>query len=129
MLAGIANFQELAMPSWLPLIKASLPYLTQIVTTAIPVFTSRGSGNPSGKGGQKPDELLSRQIAELQSAVTQNAESVHTLATRLEETLRGVDFAATTLQDQLAGMRRLAGGALAVAVCALIVAAWAVARG
>ncbi|HEY0296518.1 MAG TPA: hypothetical protein VGC69_14415 [Bordetella sp.] len=114
------------MPVWLPILKASLPYLTQIVTTAIPVFTSRSAGKASGK--PLPDEVVGRQIAELQEAVTQNAESVHTLASKLQDTLQGIDFAANGLQSQLASLRRLARTALVVAVASLCVAAWALTR-
>ena len=34
-------FKEQPMPVWLPLLKASLPYVTQIVATAIPAFTAK----------------------------------------------------------------------------------------
>lgn len=117
------------MPAWLPILKASLPYLTQIVTTAIPVFTSRSSGKNS-KGAEKPlpDEVVNKQISELQAAVTQNAESLHTLASKLQESLQGIDFAAGSLQAQLAGLRRLARAALVVAVISLGVAYWALTR-
>lgn len=111
------------MPAWIPLLKAALPYVAQIVTTAIPVFTSRAPA----KGAS--DEVIGKQIAELQDAVTQNAESVHTLASKLQDTLQGIDLAATTLQGQLESMRRMARGALAVAIAALGVACWALTRG
>lgn len=117
------------MPAWLPILKATLPYLTQIVTTAIPVFTSRSSSK-NNKGTEKvlPDEVINKQISELQAAVTQNAESLHTLASKLQESLQGIDFAAGSLQAQLASLRRLARGALVVAVISLGVAYWALTR-
>jgi len=105
------------MPAWIPLLKASLPYLAQIVTTAIPVFSK-----PAGKGAA--DEVLARQIAELQTAVTQNAESVHVMASKLQETISGIELAAQSLQAQMAGLKRLVGAALGVAAVALGVAVW-----
>ena len=117
------------MPAWLPILKATLPYLTQIVTTAIPVFTSRSSSKNS-RGAEKTlsDEVINKQISELQAAVTQNAESLHTLASKLQESLQGIDFAAGSLQAQLASLRRLARAALVVAVISLGVACWALTR-
>lgn len=116
------------MPAWLPILKATLPYLTQIVTTAIPVFTSRS--NKQGKGADKalPDEVVSKQISELQAAVTQNAESLHTLASKLQDSLQGIDFAAGNLQAELTSLRRLARAALVVAIISLGVAYWALTR-
>ncbi|WP_459614733.1 hypothetical protein [Bordetella sp. 2513F-2] len=106
------------MPAWIPILKASLPYLTQIVTTALPVFT-----RPA-----KADDVIGKQIAELQTAVTQNAESLHVMASKLQETIQGIDMAAQSLQAQMAGLKRLAGAAMVVALLALGVAVWAVAR-
>ena len=101
------------MAAWLPFIKASLPYVTQIVTAAIPAFTSKPSN-------EKPDELVPKQIAELQSAVTHNAEAVKSLATQLKETIEGIDSGAARLQNELARLRRLTIAALLVAcVCAI----------
>ena len=75
------------MAGWIPVLKASLPYVTQIVTAALPAFTSKPAPG-------QPDEVVPKQIAELQSAVTQNAESVKTLATQLKEAIEGIDAGA-----------------------------------
>ena len=104
------------MPAWLPILKAALPYVTQIVTTAIPVFSAKA---PASKG----DDVLSRQISELQSAATQNAESIRVLAEKLQETIQGIDGAANTLQKELITIKRLVIGAFLLAIIALLLAA------
>ncbi len=109
------------MPAWLPILKAALPYVTQIVTTAIPVFSAK---TPASKG----DDVLSRQISELQSAATQNAESIRVLAEKLQATIQGIDAAANTLQKGLITLKRLVIGALLLAVIALLLAAWSLLR-
>ena len=68
------------MPAWLPVLKAALPYIGNIVAAAIPAFTSR-------KGQEASAELVTRQIAELQEAVTGNAEAVKVLAAQVEKTI------------------------------------------
>lgn len=102
------------MAAWLPVIKASLPYVTQIITSAIPAFTSKPSN-------EKPDELVPKQIAELQTAVTHNAEAVKSLATQLKETIEGIDAGAVKLQEELARLRRMNIAALLVAAVSAIV--------
>lgn len=101
------------MAAWLPLIKASLPYITQIVTAAIPGFTS------------KPGTDLSKQISELQSAATHNAESIKGLAAQLKQTIEGIDAAGENLARELKGLRRLAVVAVAIAALAVCIAVWA----
>jgi|SRR5690606_7170613 hypothetical protein len=103
------------MAVWIPLLKAALPYVTQIVATAIPAFTAK-------PGPTKPDDVTAQQIAELQSAATQNAESIHILAEKLQQTIQGIDLAATSLQKELKAYKRLAFIAIGVAVVSLIVA-------
>jgi len=104
------------MAAWGPVIKASLPYLTQIVTAAIPAFTSKPPP------ADRPDELQNKQIAELQTAVTRNAESVKGLATQLKDTIEVIDQAAGRLEREVARMRRLVIAAIIIAVASLGVA-------
>lgn len=106
------------MAGWIPVLKASLPYVTQVVTAALPAFTSKPAPG-------QPEDVVPRQIAELQSAVTHNAESVKTLATQLKEAIEGIDAGAADLQRQLGGLRRLAVAALLVAIASFALAAWA----
>lgn len=103
------------MAVWIPLLKAALPYVTQIVATTIPAFTSK-------PGPPKVDDVTAQQIVELQSAVTQNAESIHILAEKLQQTIQGIDLAATSLQKDLKAYKRLAFMAVAIASVSLITA-------
>ncbi len=102
------------MAAWLPVIKASLPYVTQIITAAIPAFTSKPSN-------EVPDELVPKQITELQTAVTHNAEAVKGLATQLKETIEGIDVGAVKLQEELTRLRRLSITALLIASVSALV--------
>jgi len=80
----------------LPIIKAVAPYLTQIATAAIPAFTSRSSEQA------KSDPVITRQIEELQAAATQNAESIHILAEKLQQTMQGIEESAQDARKQAA---------------------------
>ena len=103
------------MAVWLPILKASLPYVTQIVATAIPAFTSKPVSG-------KPDDEVQRQIAELQSAVTKNAESVQSLAMQLKVALEGIDSGAIELQKELLKIRRTSLGAVILATASSFIA-------
>lgn len=106
------------MAAWLPLLKASLPYITQIVTAAIPAFTAKTSAD-------KSVEVVPTQIAELQSAVTQNAEAVKALATQLKGTIEGIDTGAAKLEQEIRSLKRLARIAILLALIGIGSAIWA----
>jgi hypothetical protein len=101
------------MAAWIPLLKAALPYVTQIVATAVPAFTSK-------PGPAQSDEVVAQQIAELQSAATQNAESIHILAEKLQQTIEGIDGAARSLQQELRFYKRLMVSSLALSAVAIV---------
>lgn len=107
------------MAAWLPLLKASIPYITQIVSTAVPAFTSK-----SAKGNL--DDVIPKQIAELQAAATGNAEAVKTLATQLQEAINGIDAGAARLQQELVVLRRLSLLALVLSVLASAAIGWVI---
>jgi hypothetical protein len=107
------------MPAWLPILKASLPYISQVVSAALPHFTSKSST-------AKPDDVVPKQIAELQAAATDNAKSIKDLAAQLGQTIEGIDAAADNLQRELRLIRRLAGAALIIALVALGIVLWSV---
>ena len=67
------------MAAWLTVVKAALPYVTQIVTAAIPTFT---------RPKNESDDVVPAQIAELQGAATRNAESILALEAQLKQTAR-----------------------------------------
>ena len=86
------------MPAWLPVLKAALPYVSNIVAAAVPVFTARREQDASG-------ELTARQIAELQAAVTGNAETVKGLAAQVEKTITALDAGEADLAQRLAALQ------------------------
>lgn len=109
------------MPVWLPLLKASLPYVTQIVASAIPAFTSKPDA-------MRTDDITAQQIVELQSAVTQNAESIHILAEKLQQTIQGIEQAGVSLQKEIIFFKRLAYISVALASVSLCLALWLLIR-
>lgn len=86
------------MAAWLPVLKAALPYVGNIVAAALPVFTSRRGQDATG-------ELIGRQIAELQEAVTGNAETVKGLAAQLEQTLSAIASGETEQAQRLTALQ------------------------
>lgn len=103
------------MAAFIPALKIALPYISQIVTATVPMFTSRSANG-------KSDELVAKQIQELQSAVTQNAESVKGMATQWKDTMESLDNAAARMQKEIVVLRRLAYGSTAVALVAIVLA-------
>ena len=102
------------MADWMAALKAVLPYVTNIVTAAIPVFSRRGQDRSS--------ETMAQQIAELQSAATHNAESVRVLAEQLERTVTALEQGAANAERTLRRARLLATASLCVALAALAIA-------
>ncbi len=100
------------MAAWLPAVKIILPYLTQIVTAAIPAFTRK-----AGKGAD--DDVTLRQIAELQDAATRNAESIRTLASQMEQMVQGLDAASARIGKEVRTTLWLAVTALLISLAAL----------
>lgn len=82
------------MAVWLPVLKAALPYVSNIVAAAIPAFTSR-------KGQDVSSDLIAQQITELQTAVTHNAEAVKTLAAQFEKTLTALQTSESEMSERL----------------------------
>lgn len=83
----------------LPFIKAVAPYIAQVATVAIPAFTSKSAEET------KADAIVVRQIAELQTAVTQNAQSVHTLAEKLQQVIEGLESTAEDAKKRAAAYK------------------------
>jgi hypothetical protein len=102
------------MAGWLiPALKAVLPHVGDIVAAAKPVFTKKKpeAGAPGAEA---------QQIAELQAAVSQNAEHVRELAAQLQSTVTAIEKGAEIAESRL---RR------AVLFCAVAVALSAFALG
>ena len=103
------------MAAWVSALKAVLPYVTNIVTAAIPAFTAR-------RGQDRSAEVTAQQISELQSAATHNAESVQVLAEQLKRTVSAVEQGAVNVERTLRRLRLLASATLLVALAALCAA-------
>ncbi|MDN5882991.1 MAG: hypothetical protein L0H37_11545 [Nitrosospira sp.] len=109
------------MAVFLPALKIALPYITQAVAAAIPAFTSRPADG-------KMDEVVPQQIAELQTAVTQNAETVKGLAVQLKEIVKDADAGMAAMQREITILRRLVVLALGVTAVSIILTTWLLAR-
>jgi hypothetical protein len=101
------------MAAWLPALKVVLPYVTQIVTTALPVFTSKPEEG-------RTQDVIPKQISELQVAVTGNAESLKTLAAQLQQTITSIDSGAIKLEERLKLIKRLSTSAIVLSVFAIV---------
>jgi len=107
------------MAAWLPALKASLPYITQIVTAAIPMFTSKPDNADSAA-------LVPQQIEELQVAVVENAEKVQGLATQMQNNLETLSSGASDLQREIRLIKRLLVPALTLSIIGFSLAVWMV---
>jgi len=107
------------MAAWIPILKTALPYVVQVLSLAIPAFTSK-SGEP------KNLEFIPEQILELQSAATQNAESVKILAEQLKSTIEGIEVAAVKLQQEQKILRVQCRIAILISIVSFSCAVWAV---
>ena len=107
------------MAAWIPVVKSAMPYVVQVLSIAIPAFTSRSAN-------READDIVPEQIAELQTAATQNAESVKILAEQLKGSMEGVDTAAVKLQQELVLLRKLSIIAIVVSVVSVIIAVLAI---
>jgi hypothetical protein len=104
------------MAAWLvPALKAVLPHVGTIISMAAPVFT-RKSAQAANQA-----QLMQQQIAELQSAATQNADNIKALAVQLQETLAALHQAAAIAEARL--RRAFALCLLAIALSAFTLGA------
>ena len=104
------------MAGWLiPALKAVLPHVGDIVAAAKPVFTKKkpDAGAPGGEA---------QQIAELQAAVSQNAEHVRELAAQLQSTVTAIEKGAEIAESRLRRAVLFCAVAVALSLFALGVA-------
>jgi hypothetical protein len=87
----------------IPALKAVLPHLGTIVAAATPVFTTLRSGAATGPAA------LQQQIAERQSAVSQNAAHIRELAEPLQGTVTALEKGAASVEAKLRQARLLCG--------------------
>jgi hypothetical protein len=110
------------MAAWLiPAVQAILPFVSQIVSATLPVFTTRKSEMPV----QDPAGILQQQITELQTAASQNAVHVKELAEQLQKTVTALEADALVAESRFRRQMALAGAAVALALAALGVALFA----
>lgn len=109
------------MVAWIPTFKTLLPYVTQIVSLAIPAFTTRNEA-----GGSQ--EVVHQQIQELQEAAVRNTEAVKVLASQLQKGIADIDAGAGRIEKELQQIRKMcivaitiSGMAIVLSVIALLV--------
>ena len=103
------------MPSWLwPAVKLILPHVSDIVAAAKPAFTKRKTADPAGADG-----VVQQQIAELQTAVSENAAHIRELAEQLRLTIAALDKGAADSERRI---RRAYSLALAAALLSIVAA-------
>ena len=106
------------MPAWLlPAVKLILPHVGNIVAAAKPVFTKRREAADHA--------TVQQQIAELQSAATENASLVKELAEQLQLTVTALEQSAASTQERVRRLYAISVAAMLVALGALLVAALA----
>ena len=103
------------MPSWLlPAVKLILPHVGNIVAAAKPVFTKRRE--------TADQATVQQQIAELQSAATENASLIRELAVELQRTVDALEKAAAVTQERVRRLYAISVTAMLIALAALLVA-------
>lgn len=106
-------------------ITIAAPYLPDIIKLARPLFTRTPQVDHSQ---QLRMDVIGAQIAELQDAATQNADSVRKLATDMQKTIEVLQIGADQAERRLRRASRLTLIATTVSVLAFALAAYALAR-
>ena len=107
------------MAAWLiPAVKAILPFVSPIVSAALPVFTTRKSDAPV----PDPSGVLQQQITELQTAASQNAVHVKELAAQLQKTITALEQGAAVAESRFRRTSLLCGLAIVLSLLAIGVA-------
>ncbi len=83
----------------LPIIKALAPYIAQIATVAIPAFTSKKEMTNSDS--DERESVIAKQIEELQTAASQNAQSVQLLAENLQQAMQDIEETAQNAEKTI----------------------------
>jgi hypothetical protein len=106
------------MPTWFAI---AAPYIPEIIKIARPLFTRNSSH-------EKSIEVVAQQIAELQTATIQNAESIKIIASEMQRTIDALQTAAAKLEAKLEKARKLLIVSSTVSVLAICLAAYALTR-
>lgn len=105
------------MSAWLSVTKAVLPYVTDIIAVAVPVFTRRKGSTEEGQ-----IQILQQQVTELQSASLQNIGDIKGLAEQFKTALPLLEQEVQTVERKLKRANMLCGLALGIAMLSLVVA-------
>jgi hypothetical protein len=106
------------MVPWLiPALKAVLPHVGTIISTAAPVFTKKTDETVANQ-----NLLLQQQITELQAAASQNALHVRELAAQLQSTVAALEQGASIADARLRRALLLCAAAICVSSVAMAVA-------
>ncbi len=108
--------------TWITIAASSLP---EIIRMARPLFTRTP---PLDNSHQLRLDVIGEQIAELQDAATQNADSIRKLATDMQKTIEVLQVGADRAERRLRRANTLTLVATTVATLAFVLAAWALAR-
>lgn len=109
--------------SW---ISIAAPYVPEIIRLARPLFTR--TPPQVDNSHQLRMDIASAQIAELQNAADQNADSIRKLATDMQKTLEVLQLGSERLEQRLAASHRIALIAATAAALAFCLAAYALAN-
>lgn len=102
------------------------PYLPEIVRLARPIFTRTPPVVDLGQ--QRRNDVVDAQIAELQDAAGQNADSIGKLAADMQKTIEALQLGAARVERRLVLAQVLAVAATTAAGLAFALAAWALVR-
>jgi len=106
------------MAAWfLPALKAVLPHVGTIISSAAPVFTKKSDTTVANQ-----TLLLQQQITELQAAASQNAAHVRELAEQLQSTVAALEQGATLAEARLRRALVFCAAAVGVSAVALVLA-------
>jgi hypothetical protein len=108
--------------TWITIAASSLP---EIIRMARPLFTRTPQVDNSH---QLRMDVIGEQIAELQDAATQNADSIRKLATDMQKTIEVLQVGADQAERRLRRASQLTLIATTVAILAFALAAYALAR-
>jgi len=108
--------------TWITIAASSLP---EIIRMARPLFTRT---SPADNNHQSRIDLIGEQIAQLQDAATQNADSIRKLATDMQKTIEVLQVGADQAERRLRRASQMTLIATTVAVLAFALAAYALAR-
>ena len=107
-------------------ITIAAPYVPEIIRLARPLFTRTPPQVDNSQ--QLRIDVIGAQIAELQDAATQNADSIRKLATDMQKTIEVLQVGADRAERQLRRSNQLVLGATTVAALAFLLAAYALAN-